>query len=132
MKVSQHVQSRIIIGSAVIVAAVILWHFAGLHDLFDELIAFMANAARHSGPAGAIAFIGLATLGAAIGPFTAVPLVPAALRVWGSLETGATLTSDNVGVCTGFTSTALNGTGSCSLTAGNTGNTFNVAYTRLL
>lgn len=75
---------RLVILAAALTGVVVLWRVSGLHELFFDAILFLEQVARDSGPAGALAFLALSVLAASIGPFTVVPLVPSALRAWGS------------------------------------------------
>ena len=73
----------------ILAAIVLFWRFTGLHELAIEFVVFLEKIARRSGPGGMLAFLALSSLASSIGPFTVVPLVPSAARVWGVAPTAA-------------------------------------------
>src|SRR6186997_2538277 len=73
----------------VLAGLVLFWRFTGIREIVLEFIVFLEVLARRSGPGGMIAFVTLATFASSIGPFTVVPLVPAAVGVWGVPLTAA-------------------------------------------
>ena len=93
-------RAAIILG--ILAAVVLFWRFTGLHELAVEFVVFLEKIARRAGPGGKLAFLTLSALASSVGPFTVVPLVPSATRVWGAATTaclmmlggliGATLT----------------------------------------
>jgi uncharacterized membrane protein YdjX (TVP38/TMEM64 family) len=73
----------------VLAGLVLFWRFTGIREVVLEFIVFLEVIARRSGPAGMLAFLALSTFASSIGPFTVVPLVPAAVEVWGIPLTAA-------------------------------------------
>jgi uncharacterized membrane protein YdjX (TVP38/TMEM64 family) len=83
MKIHASTLRRLAILLGVMAAIVLFWRFTGLHEIFLEFVVFLEKVARRSGPGGMLAFLTLSTFASSIGPFTVVPLVPSAVRVWG-------------------------------------------------
>lgn len=73
----------------ILAGLVLFWRFTGIREVLLDFIVYLEAIARRSGPAGMLAFLALGTFASSIGPFTVVPLVPAAVGVWGVPLTAA-------------------------------------------
>lgn len=89
MKIHAAAIRKLAVILGILLVVVLFWRFTGLHEIFLEFIVFLEKIARRSGPGGMLAFLALATFASSIGPFTVVPLVPAAMHVWGVAATAA-------------------------------------------
>ncbi|MBI4050586.1 MAG: VTT domain-containing protein [Candidatus Doudnabacteria bacterium] len=82
-----YLKKRVWIFVALVVIAFLFWSSLSLQEEFDRAVNVLGRYIGSHQLLGVSVFVGLAGLSAMLSPFSSIPLVPAAVVIWGKLGT---------------------------------------------
>lgn len=77
----------LIVFISIVLGAILFWYSIQLQDIFYETVDVLKEYIRGHELAGMFVFLGLSALSAMFSPFSAAPLIPAAIIIWGKAAT---------------------------------------------
>src|SRR3989344_2471221 len=78
-------QKNVVVVAVLILAAVLFWYSSPVQDAFYSFTTYLERLVGGHAAFGMLSFVVLAAISATVAPFSSIPLVPAAIILWGKL-----------------------------------------------